>query len=388
MAATPGVFVPPCPSRSADAPTLLRSGVVARGMTGRQFIAPARYVQGPGVLDAVGEEFGILKSDRAVLVGGETAVGTAAAPLRESLSAAGIEVVASRDDADACTHARIDEYAATVREADANVVVGVGGGVALDVAQAAAHETGAESVAVPTIASTDAPCSTISVVYDDDGRFLEAVRRDRNPELVVVDSRVVAAAPARFLRHGMGDALATRFEAEGCLAAGAEVHTGGRSSHAAVAIARECYDRIAEHGTDAVTAARRNAVTPALERVVEANVLLSGLGFESGGTAGAHAVQIGLTNGADVRRPHGELVAFGTVVELVLADRPDALAEVVSLCEDLELAVTLDGLGVGDDQLLAVGEEASTAGMEREPFEATPRAIADAVRTADGLLRG
>ena len=357
-------------------------------MTGRQFIAPTRYVQGPDVLGTAAEAFGVLEGARAALIGGRTAMATAGAPLRESLSGAGIDVVASRDGEDACTRARIEACVGTVRAADADVVVGVGGGVALDLATATAHGTGAECVAVPTIASTDAPCSTVSVVYDEAGNFVDAVERDRNPELVVVDSRIVAAAPARFLRHGMGDAIATRFEAEGCLAAGAEVHAGGRSSHAAVAIARECYDRIADHGADALAAARRDAVTPAFERVVEANVLLSGLGFESGGTAGAHAVQIGLTNGAGVRRPHGELVAFGTVVELVLADRTDALAAVVELCDELELAATLDGLGVDDDQLPAVGAEACTSGMEREPFEVTPAAVADAVRTADELLAG
>jgi len=354
----------------------------------RQFIAPTRYVQGADVLGDVGEEFGVLDAERAVLIGGTTAMDVAEAALRESLSAAGIEVVAARSDADACTHDAIEEYAQFVRESGADAVVGVGVGVALDVAQAAASEVGTGSASVATIASTDAPCSTISVVYDDDGRFEGVVRRERNPELVVVDTRIVAEAPVAFLRHGMGDALATRFEAESCLRSGTTVHTGGQSSHAAVAIARECYDRIASDGADALAAARRDAVTPALERVVEANVLLSGLGFESGGTAGAHAVQIGLTNGADVRRPHGELVGFGTAVELVLADRREDLAAVVDRCDELGLAVTLDDLGVDDGELLAVGEVACTSGMEREPFATTPEGVADAVRTADELLDG
>ena len=49
---------------------------------------------------------------------------------------------------------------------------------------------------------------------------------------------------------------------------------------------------------DGVAAARDvevDALTPALERVVEANTLLSGLGFESGGLCIAHAVHNGLT---------------------------------------------------------------------------------------------
>jgi glycerol dehydrogenase len=353
----------------------------------QHFIAPGIYVQGPGVLENAAEPLSRLRGRTAHLLGGRTAVSVAEEPLVASLDEAGFDVAAVDDDVEACTRETVAEYAQRVEDRGADVVVVVGGGVAIDVATAVAAETGTEFVSVPTIASTDAPCSALGVVYDEAGNVVGPTFRDRNPEVVLVDTRVIAAAPVRFLRHGMGDAFATRFEAEAVAQSGAETAAHGRSSDVAVAIAGEAFDRLRNFGPDALAAARRDAVTPAFEKIVETNVLLSGLGFESGGTAGAHAIQGGLTN-VGVREPHGVLVGFGTVAELVLQDRdPAELDEAFSVFFDCELDVTLEELGVDDAQVDEVGHIACDRGMEKEPRSVTPEEVADAVRTADELIR-
>lgn len=63
----------------------------------------------------------------------------------------------------------------------------------------------------PTIASTDAPCSALSVIYTDDGEFDRYLMLPNNPNMVIVDTKIVAGAPARLLAAGIGDALATWF---------------------------------------------------------------------------------------------------------------------------------------------------------------------------------
>jgi len=353
----------------------------------QRFISPAAYVQGAGALDAAGEEFAALDADGAYLLGGETALSTVESNVTSGLSAAGTDVAGVERGVGRCTHRVIDAQAERVRESDADLVVGVGGGVAMDVATAVADRTDAGLAVVPTVASTDAPTSTVAVVYDENGDFLEVVHRDRNPELVLVDTAVVARAPARFLAHGMGDAMATHFEAQAVAAAGGETDAGGRSSFAAVDIAERAYRRVAEHGADALAAVERDAVTPAVERVVEANTLLSGLGFESAGTAGAHAVQVGLTN-VGVREPHGLLVAFGTVAELVVQDvPPGTIDDALDVVFEAGLDVTLEELGVTDDDLDRVGEIARDHGMAEEPADPSAERVADAVRTTDEFVR-
>ncbi len=69
---------------------------------------------------------------------------------------------------------------------------------------------------VPTIASTDAPCSSCAVIYTEAGEVVSSIYQRRSPDLVLVDTAIIARAPVRFLVSGMGDALATRFEAEAC----------------------------------------------------------------------------------------------------------------------------------------------------------------------------
>jgi glycerol dehydrogenase len=81
----------------------------------------------------------------------------------------------------------------------------------------------------PTIASTDAPCSALSVIYTDSGEFDRYLMLPHNPNMVIVDTKVVAGAPARLLAAGIGDALATWFEARACSRSGATTMAGGNA---------------------------------------------------------------------------------------------------------------------------------------------------------------
>lgn len=93
--------------------------------------------------------------------------------------------------------------------------------------------------------------------------------------------------------------MATWFEARACSRSSATTLAGGACTQAALALAKLCYHTLLEEGEKAMLAAEQQVVTPALERVIEANTYLSGVGFESGGLAAAHAVHNGLTAIAD-----------------------------------------------------------------------------------------
>ena len=134
----------------------------------------------------------------------------------------------------------------------------------------------------------------------------------KNPDLVLVDTQVIALSPPRLLVAGMGDALATWFEAVTCVQGRVENMRGGLSTQSALTLAKLCYRTLLADGADALQAVQTQVVTPALERIVEANTLLSGIGFESSGLAAAHAIHNGLTTAkATHAYLHGEKVAFG-----------------------------------------------------------------------------
>ena len=138
----------------------------------------------------------------------------------------------------------------------------------------------------PTIASTDAPCSALSVIYTDAGVFEEYLFLPANPNMVLMDTEIIAKSPVRLTVSGMGDALATYFEARACKTSGAMTCAGGKVTGAAMALAKLCFDTLMDEGVKAKLALEAGACTEAVEKVIEANTLLSGIGFESGGLAG------------------------------------------------------------------------------------------------------
>ncbi len=144
----------------------------------------------------------------------------------------------------------------------------------------------------------------MSAIYDEEGHFLRAQLLPRNPDLVLVDSRVIVEAPVRTLIAGMGDALSTMFEARACVRAGKPHFRGGSATLAAVAMAELCYRTLLADGVQALADAKAGRLTPAVEHIIEANTLLSGLGFESAGLAAAHGVHNGLTAAPQSARLH------------------------------------------------------------------------------------
>jgi glycerol dehydrogenase len=349
------------------------------------FAAPPRYVQGEGALDALGDEIARLRSVRPLVLC-DPHVRADLGPRLEAV--AGATVVEFNGEASAN---EVERVAALVREVAADGVVGVGGGKTLDTAKAVAHPAGLPLVVVPTIASTDAPTSSLALIYEDDGRFKEFRVYGRNPDTVLVDTAVIARAPVRFLVAGIGDGLSTWFEADASARAGKHALAGGPPLLAATALARLCYDTLLADGVAAREAVERGEVTPALERVVEANTLLSGLGFESGGLAAAHSIHNGLTALPETHhRWHGEKVAFGVLALLVLEQRDRAeIDEVVDFCLRVGLPVTLGDLGlrVDPDVLAQVAAVACAEGetIHNEPFPVTTDMVVAALETADAL---
>ncbi|HJT75727.1 MAG TPA: glycerol dehydrogenase, partial [Gemmataceae bacterium] len=293
-----------------------------------------------------------------------------------------------------CSLAEIERAKSAARQQRAGVIVGAGGGKVLDTARAVAADLDLPVVNCPTVASSDAPCSALSVIYTDEGVFHEYRFYRKNPDLVLVDTAVIAQGPARLLTAGMGDALATWFEAKTCVAGHVRNMRGGASTRSALALADLCYRTLLEDGAAALRAVRGQVVTPALERLVEANTLLSGLGFESSGLAAAHAVHNGLTAAPGTHSYfHGEKVAFGLLVQLVLEGQPRAVVEeVLRFATEVGLPITLADIGLAElprDLLRQVAERATAKGetIHNEPFEVRPDMVADAILAADATGR-
>ncbi len=351
----------------------------------RLAVFPSRYIQGPGAISFLPEGIGRLGS-KALIVAGKTAIREIVPYLKShGLSNAAVEPFGGE-----CTQKEIDRLVVIARRNGCDVVVALGGGKVIDTVKAVTYETGAKTIIVPTIASNDAPCSAVSVVYTESGAFDHLVYLKENPNLVILDSEIIAKAPVRLLIAGMGDALATWFEADSCHRSDSRNEAGGMGTLSALALAKLCYDTILADGLAAAQSCRARKVTPALERVIEANTLMSGLGFESAGLASAHSIHNGLTQLPGTHAYyHGEKVAFGLLAGMFLANRPEMMInEVYAFCRSVGLPVRLAEIGITDytdDDLMkvAVAACAPQESIWHEPVEVSPERVVECIKKAD-----
>ena len=292
------------------------------------------------------------------------------------------------------TEKRIQEAAKKASVQNPDVIVGIGGGKAIDTAKCVADQLRKPLIVIPTSASTDAPTSAMAIIYNDDHEHDNVRYFTKNPDMVLVDSELIAKAPVRFLVAGMGDGLATYYEARTSIQLNSPNYICQESgtyrrTRAAEVIARECKDVIMENGVMAKLSNEQQAVTEYLEAVIEANTLMSGLGFENVGCAASHCICNGISAvpGGD-RALHGEKVAFGIICQLLFEHAPmEEIEEVIRFHLSVGLPVTLEEMGIEstDENLSIIAGKPDQTEWTREPSFSSPGIVADIVKSADEL---
>lgn len=316
----------------------------------RSFGAPGRYVQRVGEIDRLGLHLAHLGRRPFFLI--DPSVFETLQPRIAETLGDGFAAVFERFNGE-CSEDEISRVQSLVHRNASDVVVAVGGGKTIDTAKLAGYRNEARLCIVPTIASTDAPTSSVVVIYSTSGVFERVLNLPRSPDAVVVDPQVIVEAPSRFLMAGIGDALSTWYEAKSNLEAGTDNYIAGGfpATEAGLAIARHCHAVIRREALKAKVSAEAGLVTKSVEDVIEANTLLSGLGFENCGVSVAHAIHDALTSLEEVHGfLHGEKVTFGVVCLMTLEGYPlEEIVETVRFCRSLHLPTTLAELNVTEN---------------------------------------
>ncbi|MGX7024505.1 glycerol dehydrogenase [Vagococcus hydrophili] len=368
----------------------------------KAFICPTKYVQGEDEILNLGyfvKTFG--KS--ALLIAHQDDINRVQKQLDETAEKFGIEIVASHFNGE-CSRQEVARLQAVAKEKQTDCVIGLGGGKAIDTSKCVAE--GEALIIVPTIAATDAPTSHSAVLYTEDGEFDDYAYFKQSPSVVMVDTKIIANAPTRFLVAGMGDALSTLFEARATSRSFSNVNAGlpngyqtketlpAKNTIAAYTLAKVCYETLLENGYNAKIACDNNVVTPALENIVETNILLSGLGFESSGLAAIHAIHDGLTALEGTHHYfHGEKVAFSVICQLVLENASvEELHEVLDFSLSIGLPVCLADIGVESitfEEAMEVAEKACIPeeSIHSMPFPIVVEEVAQAIIAADKIGR-
>lgn len=292
-----------------------------------------------------------------------------------------------------CSYEEIDRVKTLAQQMGATVLVAVGGGKTIDVVKIAADQLNVPCIIVPTICATDAPCSGCAVTYTPDGEYIKVEYQKTNPRLVLVDNEIIAHAPSRFLVSGMGDAFATYLEAIACEATHSPNECKGRGlrTKSAMALCKLCTETLFEYGVQAKADNDQGIASDALDCIIEANTLLSGLGFESTGLGMCHAIANAFTLLPECHSMfHGEKVAYGCLVELELYDPLHIKDKAYTFFKQIGLPTCLKDMNLPNPtneqiELLAkdVAREDSSQFSHHEPYAFDAEKIKAAIIAVD-----
>ncbi|MEH2060768.1 MAG: iron-containing alcohol dehydrogenase family protein [Nostoc sp.] len=327
-------------------------------------VAPAKVIRGSGVLQAAVAEIACLGS-RPLIVAGKSTLAISQQNLQPVLETQQLHPVQASYGADCC-EASLKSLKKTAKEHKADVIIGVGGGKALDTAKLVAQQLQLPVVTIPTSGSTCAAWSALSNVYSQDGAFSYDVGLSRCPDLLILDYELIKTAPQRTLVAGIGDAIAKWYEAS--VSSG---HLQDTLIIAAVQQARVLRDILLQKSA----AALKEPGSEVWREVVDATVLLAGVVGGLGGaqcrTVAAHAVHNGLTHISGHGSIHGEKVAFGILVQLRLEEMlqgnqlaASARQQLLKFYAEIGLPQKLSDLGLGN---ITLGELQTAAEIALVP---------------------
>jgi len=341
-------------------------------------IAPAQVIRGTGALEQVGDAIARLGS-RPLLVGGNHTLKVIQPRLEPVLMAQNCTIAQASYGAD-CSESALVSLKQAVAAHQADLIIGIGGGKALDAAKLLADQCRLAIVTIPTSGATCAAWTALSNIYSDAGAFLYDVSLARCPDLLVLDYDLVATAPQRTLVAGIGDAIAKWYEAS---------VSSGQSDKtfliAAVQQARVLRDILFQKSEIAL----QEPGGDAWREVVDATVLMAGVIGGIGGaqcrTVAAHAVHNGLTHLLESHGTlHGEKVAFGILVQLRLEEmiQGNRLAttsrqQLLKFYGEIGLPQTLTDLGLAEVSIANLQHAAEIAcadssDIHRLPFKVAP----------------
>lgn len=296
-----------------------------------------------------------------------------------------------------CCNEEIEKLSELTMERNANGVIGVGGGKAIDTAKMVGDICGLPVVTAPTSASTEASCTCFSSIYSKEGKFQKILRLKNGPDVVLVDTDIISKAPSHLFVSGIGNAFSTYYESRSCERSGVQNYFGCTRTHSTMTLAKLCWDLLLKNGAHAKADVEAKKVTRAVETVVEANIYLSGMSYVNNGCAASQGIYAGLTS---ITAPsdffYGEGNAYGLLVQLIMEyTEANKWAygewdQVIDFYKSVELPLKLSDLGITNADETIIGQIAKTAcvshsSIHNMPFEVNEKKVCNAIEQLENM---
>lgn len=324
-----------------------------------------------------------------LIVGGKTALSVSLDKIRAAL-AGRFSIIGAAVYGTECCEETVAALFEKYRDSGADFVIGVGGGKALDTAKYLAYMLKKPIVTVPTIASTCAASSAMSVVYTKDHVFSKFMHYEKPAYHCFINTQIIADAPVSFLRAGIGDTLAKFYEVEFSARNGKKTY----SDEMALSISAMCNKPLMRDAAKALSDAKRQTASEELENIIRIIVISTGMVSmlinDKYNGAVAHALFYGLTNidGFELKFLHGDVVAYTTSVQLVLDNNIEEAKKVRAFLEQIGIETTLKQRGITVERKEFEKILTSTLAdpdMEVVPYKITADMLFDAIVKTESL---
>lgn len=346
----------------------------------------SKYIQGSGTIDRLGEYCAPL-GGKVLVVADDFVLKLLKSRVEKTFKDQEIHIHEFQKE---CSYTEINSIAEKAKKEKIEYIIGIGGGKTLDTVKAAGTKAKLKTVVVPTLSSSDAPITGISVVYTDAGE-LQGYEFVNKPDYCIVDLDIIVNAPTDLLITGIGDALSTYFETRACYRSGSPNIFGGEVNELTLKIGELCFDTLLRNAEAAIAACEMKQASHAVAKVVEANIYLSGMAFENSSVSIAHSF-VGATtiNETLHKTPHGRTVAFGILVQLVVENDIENLNLLLDFYERIGLPMTIEELGLEtytEEDIIKIAEASfdDFGTIHNTHIKMTPEILKRAIISADGI---
>ena len=351
-------------------------------MKGQESVYLPHFTIGLNAFDAFRDVIGRY-GNKIAAVHGEKAWNAAGRYVTQAVEKAGMTTTGEILYGHEATWSNVERLVADQRVRQSDVLLAVGGGKCVDTVKLAADLLRKPVFTIPTIASNCAPVTKLSIMYGEDGTFEKVKRLNSVPVHCFIHPGIILDAPIRYLRAGIGDAMAKHVESEWSAKAGEKLSFG---SEFGILAGRLCFYPMLEFGKKAVEDAKAGIVSEELEKILLNIIITPGIVSVSvhsdyvGGIA--HALFYGLTRRRQIEENylHGDVVAYGTLVNLMVDRDWDKLEKTYRFNRSLGLPSCLKDLGLTlEDDL----EDVLAAAVKNQELSHTPYLVtADLIQEA------
>ncbi|MCD8020781.1 MAG: iron-containing alcohol dehydrogenase family protein [Clostridiales bacterium] len=324
--------------------------------------------------------------DKILIISGHKSYDAASPKLIPAIEVSGFSVVGHVYYGKDCTYSTVERLKELPVYQEADMVFAVGGGKCIDTCKCLCIEDGKPIFTFPTIASNCAACTSVSIMYMDDGVFLKPHFFKEPAKHVFIDTEILSQAPARYLWAGIGDTYAKYYEAT----ISSRDEDLPHFTAMGVAVSRMCMEPLVKYGATAYHDNKKHVCSDAFEQAVLAIVVSTGIAsifltrdFTPDYNSGlAHAIFYALTNYPVIEEKHlhGEVVAYGMLYALLVDGQKEEFDKIYALNRELGLPLKLADIDITEDQFKEIiSDIPERSDVAHYPYRVTRQMLLDAM---------